>query len=85
MGLKGDKNTQINLAGKSKNSLKKIVVQRVYYCGKRLKILLLNCEESAFGAEASAKLVPRIEEKNLFVCQENCKNGFVNSNGVERL
>ncbi len=42
MGLKGDKNTQINLEGKSKNSLKKIVVQSVYYCGKRVKILLLN-------------------------------------------
>jgi len=42
MGLKEDKKKQINLAGKSKNSLKKIVVQSVYYCGKRVKILLLN-------------------------------------------
>ncbi len=85
MGLKGDKKNQINLAGKSKNSLKKIVVQSVYYCGKGVKILLFNCEESAFGVEASAKLVPRVEEKNLFVCQEDSKNGFVNSNGVKGL
>ena len=47
------------------------MVQSVYYCGKRVKILLFNCEESAFGAESSAKLLPRVEEENLFVCQED--------------
>ena len=60
------------------------MVQSVYYCGKRVKILLLNCEESAFKVEAVAKLAPRVEEKNLFICQEDCKNGFVNSNSFCR-
>jgi len=64
MGLKGDKNIQINLAGKSKNSLKKIVVQSVYYCENKVKDSSFKLKESAFGAEESAKRVPGRNNSN---------------------
>jgi len=52
---------------------------------KKSKDSSFELKESAFGVEASAKIVFRVDEENLFVCHEDCKNGFVNSNGVEGL
>jgi hypothetical protein len=42
MGLNGNNKNQINLAGKYKNSLKKIEVSDVYYCGDKVKNLRSN-------------------------------------------